>query len=175
MARRDRCAHRSPFLRAQQASRVVYSSRERRRGLPGAGSSLAPVRVDWQACASSSPPRVAARRPPDDACYAWARRRAVPAAAARPTPRLFEIEPGHARRSRTATGSRDPAARPTLVTLHGLEGSSDAHYMRGIADKAFRRGLQRRPAQPAELRRHRAPLGGALPLGADQRRAGRPR
>jgi hypothetical protein len=27
------------------------------------------------------------------------------------------------------------------VTLHGLEGSSDAHYMRGIADKAFRRGF----------------------------------
>ena len=30
-----------------------------------------------------------------------------------------------------------PAARPTLVALHGLEGSSDAHYMKGLADKAF--------------------------------------
>ncbi len=29
----------------------------------------------------------------------------------------------------------------TLLLLHGLEGSSDAHYMRGIADKAFRAGL----------------------------------
>ena len=27
------------------------------------------------------------------------------------------------------------------MTLHGLEGSSDAHYMRGIADKAFRAGF----------------------------------
>lgn len=30
--------------------------------------------------------------------------------------------------------------RPTLVALHGLEGSSGVHYMRGLADKACRRG-----------------------------------
>ena len=30
---------------------------------------------------------------------------------------------------------------PTLIVLHGLEGSSDAHYMRGIAAKAWARGL----------------------------------
>jgi uncharacterized protein len=29
----------------------------------------------------------------------------------------------------------------TLIALHGLNGSSDAHYMRGIAAKAFARGL----------------------------------
>lgn len=29
----------------------------------------------------------------------------------------------------------------TLLALHGLEGSSSAHYMRGIAEKAFGRGL----------------------------------
>ena len=34
----------------------------------------------------------------------------------------------------------DRAARPTLLALHGLEGSSEAHYMRGLADKAWRRG-----------------------------------
>jgi len=34
-----------------------------------------------------------------------------------------------------------PPAHPTLVALHGLEGSSDAHYMKGIADKAFRGGF----------------------------------
>jgi predicted alpha/beta-fold hydrolase len=32
------------------------------------------------------------------------------------------------------------AARPTVLALHGLEGSSEAHYMRGLADKAWRRG-----------------------------------
>ena len=32
-------------------------------------------------------------------------------------------------------------AHPTLIALHGLNGSSDAHYMRGLAAKAFARGL----------------------------------
>jgi hypothetical protein len=32
------------------------------------------------------------------------------------------------------------ADRPVLVALHGLEGSHEAHYMRGLADKAWRRG-----------------------------------
>ena len=31
--------------------------------------------------------------------------------------------------------------RPTLLALHGLNGSSDAHYMRGLAAKAFERGM----------------------------------
>lgn len=33
------------------------------------------------------------------------------------------------------------SARPLLLALHGLEGSSAAHYMRGIAGKAFARGF----------------------------------
>ena len=35
----------------------------------------------------------------------------------------------------------DRSRRPLLLALHGLEGSSAAHYMRGIADKAFARGF----------------------------------
>jgi predicted alpha/beta-fold hydrolase len=34
-----------------------------------------------------------------------------------------------------------PWERPTILLLHGLNASSDAHYMRGIATKAFARGL----------------------------------
>ena len=34
-----------------------------------------------------------------------------------------------------------PWAHTTLVALHGLNGSSDAHYMRGLAAKAFERGM----------------------------------
>ena len=30
---------------------------------------------------------------------------------------------------------------PTLLALHGLNGSSDAHYMKGLAEKAFARGM----------------------------------
>ena len=36
---------------------------------------------------------------------------------------------------------QERAAHRTLLLLHGLEGSSDAHYMRGIADKAWRAGM----------------------------------
>jgi hypothetical protein len=36
---------------------------------------------------------------------------------------------------------REPQARPTIIALHGLNGSGDAHYMRGIAAKAFARGM----------------------------------
>jgi predicted alpha/beta-fold hydrolase len=35
----------------------------------------------------------------------------------------------------------DRCAHPTLIALHGLEGSSDAHYMRGLASKAWSRGF----------------------------------
>jgi predicted alpha/beta-fold hydrolase len=36
---------------------------------------------------------------------------------------------------------RERSLHPLLLALHGLEGSSSAHYMRGIADKAFARGF----------------------------------
>ncbi|MEI6669109.1 MAG: alpha/beta fold hydrolase [Acidobacteriota bacterium] len=70
--------------------------------------------------------------------YAWARRRVhgLPTA----VPRLFDVEP----RTRVLAHCHWQAApreHPTLVTLHGLEGSSDSHYMLGIADKAVRRGF----------------------------------
>ena len=41
----------------------------------------------------------------------------------------------------TATGRPTGGAHSTLIALHGLNGSSDAHYMRGIAAKAFARGM----------------------------------
>ena len=71
--------------------------------------------------------------------YAWARRRPfpqLPEAAAR----VFDIAPD-TRVLAHCHWQPDPPSRPTLVALHGLEGSSDAHYMLGIADKAFRRGF----------------------------------
>jgi predicted alpha/beta-fold hydrolase len=36
---------------------------------------------------------------------------------------------------------REPWEHPTLLALHGLNGSSDAHYMRGLASKAFAVGM----------------------------------
>jgi uncharacterized protein len=85
--------------------------------------------------------------------YAWARPRQFPRLPA-PVERCFDVaadarvlahchfHPHDAALSaglseaRTATDTR----RRTLVLLHGLEGSSTAHYMRGIADKAWAAG-----------------------------------
>ena len=43
--------------------------------------------------------------------------------------------------SRTATGTAIASAHPTMLALHGLEGSSQAHYMHGLADKAWAAGF----------------------------------
>ena len=71
--------------------------------------------------------------------YAWARRRAFPKLPPA-VPRVFDVEPG-TRVLAHCHWQQEATACPTIVTLHGLEGSSDAHYMHGIADKAFRAGF----------------------------------
>ena len=57
-----------------------------------------------------------------------------------PTPRYFDVS-ADARVLAHCHWQLRPWDHPTLVVLHGLEGSSDAHYMRGLADKAFRAGF----------------------------------
>lgn len=71
--------------------------------------------------------------------YAWARRRRFPGL---PTAvsRHFDVAP-FTRLLARCHWQPDPRSGPTLVLLHGLEGSADSHYMLGIADKAFRRGF----------------------------------
>jgi len=71
--------------------------------------------------------------------FAWARPRAF-ATLPEAVPRIFDIGPD-TRVLAHCHWQPAPSTSPTLVALHGLEGSSDAHYMRGIADKAFRRGF----------------------------------
>ena len=54
--------------------------------------------------------------------------------------REFEVEPG-SRILAKCHWQVEPTLRPTLVLLHGLEGSSESGYMLGAADKAFRAGF----------------------------------
>jgi predicted alpha/beta-fold hydrolase len=71
--------------------------------------------------------------------YTWARRRHFPGLP-EPEARYFDV----ADKARVLAHCYwQPTARRcgTLLALHGLEGSSSAHYMRGLADKAFARGL----------------------------------
>jgi predicted alpha/beta-fold hydrolase len=66
-------------------------------------------------------------------------------------PRRFDIPPAGNRLFQVDAESRllghchwQPAKRkdvPVLVIVHGLEGSSDSNYVRGIAEKAFHRGF----------------------------------
>lgn len=71
--------------------------------------------------------------------YCWGRPRAFPTLPA-PAERYFDIEPG-TRVLAHCHWQANPAAHPALIALHGLEGSSTAHYMRGIAAKAYGRGF----------------------------------
>ena len=71
--------------------------------------------------------------------YAWARRRtlaSLPAAEIR----HFDVAPETRVRAHCNWQPGRKSA-PTLLALHGLEGSSEAHYMRGLADKAFAAGF----------------------------------
>lgn len=71
--------------------------------------------------------------------YCWGRRRAFPGLPS-PAARHFDVEAG-TRVLAHCYWQADRSAHPAILALHGLEGSSSAHYMRGIAAKAFRRGF----------------------------------
>ena len=71
--------------------------------------------------------------------YCWGKRRSFPGLPA-PDERLFEVT---AETKVLAHCHWQPrrAEHPALILLHGLEGSSAAHYMRGIAAKAYAQGF----------------------------------
>ncbi|HTH26739.1 MAG TPA: alpha/beta fold hydrolase [Vicinamibacterales bacterium] len=54
--------------------------------------------------------------------------------------RFFDVA-GDARVLAHCNWQPDRKSAPTLLALHGLEASSEAHYMRGLADKAFAAGF----------------------------------
>lgn len=70
--------------------------------------------------------------------YAWARPRRFPSLPV-PVERCFDVAPD-ARVLAHCHWHPDPAGHPTLLLLHGLEGSSHAHYIAGISDKAWAAG-----------------------------------
>jgi uncharacterized protein len=71
--------------------------------------------------------------------YSWGNPRYFPALppASR---RYFDVD-GESRVTADCHWQARPWEHATLIALHGLNGSSDAHYMRGLAAKAFARGL----------------------------------
>ncbi len=71
--------------------------------------------------------------------FTWGRVRHFPQLPA-PVPRYFDVSPD-ARVLAHCYWQPQPRRHGTLIGLHGLEGSSQAHYMRGLADKAYAAGL----------------------------------
>jgi predicted alpha/beta-fold hydrolase len=69
--------------------------------------------------------------------YAWARPRHFPNLPA-PEERFFDVAVDARVLAHCHRHPGDP--RRSLILLHGLEGSSLAHYMRGISDKAWAAG-----------------------------------
>ena len=55
-------------------------------------------------------------------------------------PRLFELEPGTQVLAK-CHWQEIPREHPTLIVLHGLEGSSESKYMLGTAEKAWKAGF----------------------------------
>jgi uncharacterized protein len=71
--------------------------------------------------------------------YTWGKPRQFPRLPP-PEARYFDVAPG-TRVLAHCHWQHDRAMHPALLALHGLEGSSHAHYMRGLADKAFAAGF----------------------------------
>ena len=71
--------------------------------------------------------------------YTWARPRRFPRLPSAEA-RYFDTAP-ETRVLAHCFWQPERATRPVLIALHGLEGSSQAHYMRGLADKAFAAGF----------------------------------
>jgi predicted alpha/beta-fold hydrolase len=71
--------------------------------------------------------------------YAWGKPRQFPRLSP-PVERFFDVAP-ETRVLAHCHWQAERARHPVLLALHGLEGSSQAHYMRGLADKASAAGF----------------------------------
>ena len=70
----------------------------------------------------------------------WPRQRELLRAAASDEERLFEVEP-QVRVLVRCRWQKDRAGAPTILLVHGLEGSSESTYVLGTAEKAHRAGF----------------------------------
>src|SRR3954464_15082878 len=84
-------------------------------------------------------PRASLRNGHTMTLFSWGNPRYFPRLP-RPTRRYFDVD-HDARVAADCHWQPERWTRPTILALHGLNGSSDAHYMRGIASKAFQRGM----------------------------------
>ena len=72
--------------------------------------------------------------------FAWPRRAALGGAHRHDEARTFEVEPG-VRVLAHCRWQAEPRAHPTIIVVHGLEGSSESPHVIGTAHKAYRAGF----------------------------------
>jgi predicted alpha/beta-fold hydrolase len=84
-------------------------------------------------------PRPSLASGPKMTLYSWGNPRYFPTLPP-PSRRYFDVD-ADSRVAADCHWQPRPWEHLTLIALHGLNGSSDAHYMRGLAAKAFGRGL----------------------------------
>jgi hypothetical protein len=74
------------------------------------------------------------------AAYYWPRHTLLKRAHSMDEPRLFEVEPG-VRLLAHCRWQKDKLSHPTMILIHGLEGSNLSVYMLGTSEKAYRQGF----------------------------------
>lgn len=74
------------------------------------------------------------------AAYYWPRHRHLKRVHKRDEPRIFEVEPG-ARLLAHCRWQKEAQSHPTMILIHGLEGSNTSVYMLGTSAKAFAAGF----------------------------------
>jgi predicted alpha/beta-fold hydrolase len=74
------------------------------------------------------------------AAYYWPRRGVLLRAHQADEPRIFEVEP-EVRLLAQCRWQKDRRAHPTIILIHGLEGSNSSIYMLGTSEKAFQKGF----------------------------------
>ena len=94
--------------------------------------------MQWQAAPSFQPhPLLKNGHAMTVAAVYWPRRFSLPT----PERRLFEVEEGSQLLAQCHWQEGKGKDVPVLAVVHGLEGSCESNYVRGVAEKAFQRGF----------------------------------
>ena len=101
---------------------------------------LESIALELQARPFKPHPRFKSGHAQTFAAYYWPRRRLLKQAHETDEPRIFEVEPGvrvlvHCR------WQKDKLSHPTMILIHGLEGSNSSVYMLGTSNKAYKAGF----------------------------------
>lgn len=127
---------------SEQGVAEYFSQQERREHLTQPGARLAfleTIARELQAKPFTPHPRFKSGHAQTFAAYYWPRG-FMKRAHRTDDPRIFEVEPG-VRMLAHCRWQKNRLSHPTMILIHGLEGSNTSIYMLGTAEKAHRAGF----------------------------------